>query len=111
MAITNVASGSQTCVISTIHTLSTRTVFGSYQGYVNLTNLAKGDVIRVFVSTKVLTGDTEETLFEATYSNDMLDSCIICTPPWVSEFSTSLKIQQTTGTGRVVPWALYRLDS
>lgn len=111
MAISNVGSGTQTCTISTDHTLNTETTFGIYQGYVNLTNLAKGDVIRVFVTDKVLTGDTEEILFEGIYSNDLGSSCIICTPPWVSEFSSSLHIQQTAGTGRSVPWAVYRLDS
>lgn len=111
MAISNVGSGSQSCTLDTIHTLNTETTFGIYQGYVNLTNLAKGDVIRVFVTSKVLTGDTEETLFEGVYANDMLSNCIVATPPWVSEFSSSLKIEQTDGTGRNVPWAVYRLDS
>lgn len=109
MAISNVGSGTQTAVIDTVHTLDTETTLGVYQGYVNLTALAKGDVIRVFVTTKVLTGDTEETLFEATYANDMLANCIVCTPPWVSEFSSSLKIEQTDGTGRSIPWAVYQL--
>lgn len=110
MAISNVGAGTQTCTLDTIHTLNTETVFGIYQGYVNLTNLVKGDVIRVFVTTKVLTGDTEEILFEGIYANDLSASPIVCTPPWVSEFSSSLKIEQTDGTGRAVPWAVYRLD-
>lgn len=109
MALANVGSGTQTCTIDTIHTLDTETSLGVYQGYVNLTELANGDVIRVFVTTKVLTGDTEETLFEATYANDLGANCIVCTPPWVSEFSTSLKIEQTDGTGRSVGWAVYQL--
>ncbi len=111
MAITNVGSASQTTVISTDHSLNVETVFGIYQAYVNLTNLAKGDVIRVFVTTKVLTGDTEEIIFEAIYSNDLGSSSIVCTPPWVSEFSSTLHIQQTVGSARAVPWAVYRLDS
>src|SRR5690349_12769914 len=108
MAISNVGSGTQTTVISTDHSLNTETTFGIYQGYVNLTNLAKGDVIRVFVTTKVLTGDTEEIIFEGIYSNDLASSCIVCTPPHVSEFSTTFHIQQTAGSARNVPWAVYR---
>jgi len=111
MAITKVGSGSQLTVLNTVLTLDTETVFGIYQAYINLTTLVKADVIRVFVTTKVLTGDTEETLFEAVYSNDLLANSIVCTPPWVSEFSTSVKIEQTGGLVHLFPWALYRLDS
>lgn len=110
MAISNVGSGTQSCTIDTVHTLNTETVFGVYQAYWNLTNLAKGDVIRCVVTAKVLTGDTEETIFEAVYANDLLENCIVCSPPFVSEFSCSMKVEQTDGTGRNVPWAMFRLD-
>jgi len=111
MAITNVGSGTTTPTIDVVSTLDTNTVFGIYQAYINLTNLVKGDVIRVFVTTKVLTGDTEETLFEAIYANDLIANSIVCTPPFVSEFSSSFKIEQTDGVARAFPWAVYRLDS
>jgi hypothetical protein len=111
MAITNVGAGTQSCTVTTEHSLNTETVFGIYQCYWNLTNSVKSDVFRVFVKTKVLTGDTEEIIFQGVYSNDLSASPIVCSPPFVSEFSCSMHIEQEAGTSRNVPWAMFRLDS
>ena len=109
MALTITGSGTQTCVIGTDHSVQNSTASGVFQALVNLTNLAKGDVIRVFVTSKVLTGDTEEIILEGIYSNDMGASPIILLPPWPSPFSCTLHLQQTAGTGRSVPWSLIQL--
>lgn len=110
MAISNVGSGTQSATLDTIHSLNNETTFGVYQCYWNLTNLAKGDVVRCFITTKVLTGDSEEIIFEGVYANDMSNSPIVCSPPFVSEFSCTMKLEQTDGTGRSFPYAMYRLD-
>jgi hypothetical protein len=106
-----VGSGTQTATVGTTHDLVSSTQFGIFQCYWNLTNLAKGDVVRVFVTMKVLGSDTEETVFEGIYANDLRDSCIICSPPFVSQHICTMRLRQTAGTGRSFPWAMYRLDS
>jgi hypothetical protein len=107
---TLVGSGTQTATVGTAHNLVTTSVYGVYQCYWNLTNLQKGDVVRVFVTMKVLSSDTEEIVFEGIYANDLGNSPIVCSPPFVSQHSCSMYLQQTAGTGRSFPWAMHRLD-
>lgn len=112
MALGTVDSGTAafgTIGLDTPTTLETTTVAGIYVAQWNLTNLALGDVIRLYVTTKVLTGDTEEIVFEGVYANSMGASPIIQSPPAVSMFSLSMGAEQTDGTGRNVPWALIRI--
>jgi hypothetical protein len=106
-----ISSGTATAVIDTPADLATSTTAGVFVAQWNLTNLAKGDVIRLYVKTKVLTGDTAEIIYEGTYANDLLSDCIIASPPIVSMFSVTMSIEQTDGTGRSIPWALIRIDA
>lgn len=89
--------------------LESTTTAGIYVAMYNLTNLALGDVVRCYLTTKVLTGDTEEIVFEGVYANSMGASPIVQSPPVVSMFSLSMMIEQTDGTGRSVPWSLVRI--
>lgn len=106
MALSTVGSGTQSCTVTTEHTLDTETTAGTYLAEFNLTNAVNGDAFRIRVYNKVLTGDTAEVIFDCMYANDQGANCIITTPPWVSMFSTSISITQTTGTSRNVPWSL-----
>jgi hypothetical protein len=109
MALGTVDSGTQTCTLDTIHTLETTTTAGIYVAQWNLELNVKLDITRCFLTCKVLTGDTEATVFEGVFANDLSASPIIQSPPVVSMFSLSMKIEQTDGTGRDVPWALIRI--
>lgn len=110
MAVGTVSSGTQTCTLDTVHNLNTTTVAGVYVAMWNLTNLDKSDIIRCFIKTKVLTGDTEEIIFEGIYANSMGDSPIVQSPPVVSMFSLTMSVEQTDGTGRNIPWSLIRIS-
>jgi hypothetical protein len=109
MALGTVDSGTHTCVIDTPADLESTTVAGIYVCQYNLTNLANADVIRLYATVKVLTGDTEEIVFEGIYANALGSSAIVQSPPIVSMFSLSMMIEQTDGTGRDVPWSLVRI--
>jgi hypothetical protein len=110
MAITNIDSGTQTCVITTVHTLvSADTTVGIFVASFNLDALVKGDEIKLSVWKKVLTSDTERILYMAAYGSDMGNTCIVDFPPFVSEHSFSVKIQQTAGTGRTIPWSVIQV--
>jgi hypothetical protein len=108
MALSVVGSGSQLCdrVTPTEHTLDTETTAGTYLAKFNLTTAANGDVFRIRVYAKVLTGDTAEVVYEGDYAHDQGGAPIITTPPWISMFSTYITIQQTAGTARTIPWEL-----
>ena len=109
MALGTVDSGTHTCVITTPADLESTTTAGIYVCQYNLLNAVKGDVFRLYATTKVLTGDTEAIVFEGIFANDLNDSTIIQSPPIVSMFSLSMMIEQTDGTGRNVPWSLVRI--
>ena len=103
------SSGTQTATLDTVHDLATTTTAGVFVGMWNLTNLAKGDVVRLFIKCKVLTGDTAETIYEGIYANDMGASAIVASPPVVSMFSLTMSLEQTDGTGRSIPWSLLQI--
>ncbi len=109
MALGVVDSNTASLTLDTPVDLESTTDPGIYVAQYNLTNLANGDIIRCYVTTKVLTGDTEEIVFEGVYANSMGASPIVQSPPVVSMHSLSMMIEQTDGTGRSVPWALVRI--
>lgn len=109
MALGTVDSGTETLTLDTPVDLESTTVAGIYVCQWNLTNLALADIIRCYATAKVLTGDTEEIVFEGTYANSLGSSPIVQSPPIVSMFSLSMMVEQTDGTGRAVPWALIRI--
>lgn len=109
MALGTVASGSQTTTIGTEHALVTTTVAGIYVAQWNLTNLDKGDVIRLYLTAKVLASDAEEIVFESVYANDLRESPVIQSPPVLSMHSLTVRCLQSSGSSRVIPWALVRV--
>ena len=109
MALGTVDSGTESLTLDTPVDLASTTTAGIYVCQYNLTNLANGDIIRLYATAKVLTGDTEEIVFEGIYANSLGASPIVQSPPIVSMFSLSMMVEQTDGTGRSVPWALIRI--
>lgn len=110
MALTTSASGTKTGgALDTIYDLANDTVAGVYVAMWNLELNVKSDITRLYVKTKVLTGDTLATVFEGVYANDYLTNCIIVSPPIVSMFSITMSMEQTDGTWRDVPWSLIRI--
>ncbi len=110
MALTTSASGTKTGgSLDTIYDLATDTTAGVYVAMWNLELNVKSDITRLYVKTKVLTGDTAATVFEGVYANDLLTNCIIQSPPIVSMFSITMSMEQTDGTWRDVPWSLIRI--
>lgn len=109
MALGTVSSGTEALSLDTPVDLASTTTAGIYVCQYNLTALANGDIIRCYATAKVLTGDTEEIVFEGIYANSLGNSPIVQSPPIVSMFSLSMMVEQTDGTGRSIPWALIRV--
>lgn len=108
MALSTVASGSQTAVLGTDHTLTTQTTAASLVLLVNTVNLVNGEIVEVWVRTKVLTGDAVATVYYASYSHAQA-SPIKISPPVSTMFSIEAHLKQTGGTGRVFSWSLLQL--
>lgn len=106
MALASAASGTQTAVVNTEHSLTTQTTVGFYQLSVNLTNMVNGDVVELRLKGKTLTGDTAETVYYAIYAQDQGESPIVLSPPLPVLFSIEATLKQTAGTARTFPWNL-----
>jgi len=111
----NKATGTQTAVIGTEHTLSTQTDSGIYVLVVNLKNMAAGDTLELRVLKKVLTGDAQHYLvFTASYANIQGDGAdagssakgevVVKSLPIESPFSVKFTLKQPAGTGRNFDW-------
>lgn len=99
------AAGSQTAVISTEHTLDTRSSAGVYQLLVDLSNLANGDVVELRAKVKARAAESSALLvYMGTYANAQGIPIAASVP--VSGTYAVFTLKQTAGTGRAFPWSV-----
>lgn len=108
MALTIEADGDQTATPTTEHTLTTLDGAGTRVLGVDLNNLAAGDIVILRIKTAVRSGGTERTLHEATFAGPAADP-VVQSPPAVLATGGTVTLQQTAGSSRVFPWAVYLL--
>jgi hypothetical protein len=109
MTLVEESSGTQTAVISTEHTLASPTTNKTRVLRVDCGALVNGDVVELYIKTKVLTGSTVRVQQVMTYANT-LSSSIIESIPISSNQGATFTLKQTAGTGRAYPWAILTLD-
>lgn len=114
-------SGTQTATINTEHTLgSAATTNATYILKVQTKNMANGDVLELRAYTKVLSGDTTNTMiYSATYANLQGDGAasgssasgdvIKMSVAIPSDISITFTLKQTAGTGRSYDWVILRV--
>lgn len=103
--MSEVAAGSQTAVISTEHTLSTQTSFGTYQLLVDLSNMVNGDVLEVRIKAKARNAASAAVQgFLGKYANAQPFPLVLSIPFPASNWVATLK--QTAGTGRAFEWSV-----
>lgn len=110
MAVTVVASGSQTATVGTEHILngSAITTAGIYVLAVDIANLAAGETVEFRIYGKARSTDTERLLFgPAIYGPIVPNQLLVYSTPVVSPNSAKFTLKQTAGTGRAFPWAVY----
>ena len=106
---TQLQSGSQTATLDTEHTLGSAVVTaGSFVLVVNLGNMVNGDIVRFKIYTKVRTGDSEAVAFTAHFAH-VQGAPNQYSIPVASPFSFKATLEQTDGTGRAFPWAIYEI--
>jgi len=112
MALSLVASGDQLCVISTDHDVATDTTPGVYVLEVDHSPVIAGDTLVISILGAVRstgTGATQRTLAynsEAGVPTDPIDKSI---GPVVCGYGCTARLRQTAGTGRTIPWSLWRV--
>lgn len=113
MAISEHTSGSQTCTISTEHTLNgttPETTDGIFQLVLDLNAAADGDVFEIRVKEKARSGDTQRTIECFVVANNVsTDSELWVSPAVVLLHGWDMTLKQTAGTGRAVPWSIRKV--
>ncbi len=109
MALTVVASGTQTATIGTEHTLNTDTTGKTYVLVVDTGAMVLKDILELRIKTKVLSGGTEREAYIAYYSHVQAKPQKYSVPVPANQ-SIKATLKQTAGTGRAFPWALLSLD-
>ncbi len=83
------------------------TTAGVYVCKWNLTAMANGDVVRCYVQTKTITGDTIEPIFSGSYANlNGGGDPVVQSPPVVSMFSVRCGVEEIGGSTISIPWEL-----
>ena len=108
MTLAVAASGTQTAVISTTHTLSTPTAGKTYQLNLDLNALAAGDTLTIIVQAKVAGGSFRNAA-SLTLAGPQGDP-FFQTAPYPAASGCQFQILQSTGTGRAFPWEVVSLD-
>ena len=102
------ASGTQTAVIATEHTLTTLTSSETYVLAVDANAMVLGDKTTLRVKTKVLSGGVTREIYVGEYQHVQGRLIKVSVPvPSDQEFVATL--EQTAGTGRAYPWKVLSL--
>lgn len=110
MALSVYSSGSQTCTVTTEHTLDTVTAANVYQLVLDLNAMVGGttpDILEVREYGKARSSDTER-LIKCTTLVGLQSELLFQTVPRISPHHYKVTIKQTQGTGRAIPWAIYQ---
>jgi len=110
MALSVAATGTQTAVISTEHTLSSRTDSKIYQLSLDTNNMVDGDIVEIKVKIKVLSGSTLATVYSGVYAHTQGQS-VKYSIPVPSTHQVDFTLKQTAGTGRNFDFEVIQLDA
>lgn len=105
---TSKASGAQTAVISTEHTLATITDAGTYVLYVDTSNLVNGEELELKIKTKVKSDGTTREFQTAIYIHTQAQP-VKASIPVASINEAVFTLKQKSGTGRVFNWEIIQL--
>jgi len=113
MAVTNYASGTQTAVVGTEHTLSGVNVVGTFTFHVDTAAMVDGDILELRIYQIILTGGTSRVVYIASFYGTQVEGEVIKISVPVSNELTeddALKftLKQTFGTGRDFPWKVLK---
>jgi hypothetical protein len=114
MAVSSFASGTQTATVTTEHSLASVNVSGTFRLWVDLVNLATGDVVELRVKGKVLAGGTKRGIEVIAFAGAQpADALIAVSDAYETDLSESdgleFTLKQTFGTGRNFPWKVRKV--
>lgn len=110
MAVVSVASGSQTAVVNTEHSLSQVTGVGIYVLEVDTSALAAGDTLQVAVKTTCRPADDLKPAYVEELTGVQVNQNWHSVPvPLASGDQIAATILQNAGTAKAFPWNLMRM--
>jgi hypothetical protein len=113
MSVSAFATGTQTAVITTEHTLADVNLAGTYTLHVDTINLAAGDVVELRVYQMVLTAGTRRVCFFTQFHGAQpVEDLIKVSVPISNELTDTgalrFSLKQVFGTGRDFPFKILR---
>ena len=108
MALAIETDGSQTATLDTEHTLAAVVGAKTRVLVVDLVNMAAGDVVVLRIKTAARAAGTERIVEQAVF-RDVPAKPISMSVPVPMANGGTITLEQTDGTGRVFPWAIYSL--
>ena len=110
MTVNPTNTGTQATTVGTTHTLATPSTTGkTYVLYLDLTNLAAGDVLDVFLQSKVLSTSSFKNVYSLTFAGPQSDPHFLSIPI-ASAYGVQFQIKQTAGSTRNIDWSVQSLD-
>ena len=103
------ASGTQTAVVGTEHTLDSPTTAKTRALLVNVVAMLAGDTVELRISGSVLAGGTPRLILMSTFSG-VVGAPHTQSPPILMPQGGAVTLKQTAGTARAFPWAIITLD-
>lgn len=113
MAVTAQATGTQTAVISTEHTLLDVAIAGTFTLHVDMINMAAGDLVELRAYQIILTGGTRRVAYktsrvDAQSADDMIAIFVPLSNELTDSGSLRFTLKQTLGTGRNFDWKVLK---
>jgi hypothetical protein len=109
MALGTVSSGTQSATTDHLLDTGATTTPGVYTCNWNLTAMTDSCVVRCYVVTKTLTGDTAEVIYEGWYQHtNGGGEPLVSSPPVVSMFSIRCGVEEVGANTISIPWSLVR---
>lgn len=116
MTLSTYASGTQTATVTTEHFLSSPNAVGKFQLYLDLSNMAAGDILEVRAyKMAIASGASRAMWFHAFYGAQPAIN-LIAMSAWIANTLTDtnavrFSIKQTFGTGRNFDWLVVQEDA
>lgn len=106
MAISEFASGSQACTVTTEHTLTAaaETTDGIYQVFMDFDAAVAGDAFEVKIKEKVVSAGTAR-IIKFDVVGDQVDT-LWFSPSVILMHGWAVSLKQTTGTTRTIGWSV-----
>ena len=102
------ASGTQTAVVGTEHTLFNPTTNKWFSGYIDVTNMVSGDIVELRVYAIVKTAGSY-ILYSLNTLTDAQTLDLYHVPSFPSDIGFKVTLKQTAGTARTYDWKFYEV--